>query len=292
MLLLATRDSWWMTQCEAALLAEGVELRWIAAPLGDALLLEVPDHDAERAVSSLSELLGEELRRRAEPPLGRLEPLLLQPAFAFAVGFALLTLAFFWVTGPTARGGEWQQQGAFVVERALRGEWWRLLTAATLHADVAHALGNAGFFLLLGWAAGERLGPGVAALTWLATAVAGFAATPIFSEATLSVGASGGLFGLLGAAGGHALRHWRSAELQRRGRLRAVGGAVLLLSFTASSPRASLAAHLVGFAAGWLLGLLAPRLPARAPLQAAAGLVCGALVAAAWWVGLEAGRGS
>jgi membrane associated rhomboid family serine protease len=285
MVLLGTRDSWWMAQCEAALLAEGVPLRWLAAASG-ASFLDVPASETMRAVVVLSSLHGEELSRRAErgrrrSPTG---PLLLQPAFATAIGLAALTLAFFWVTGPSASHSLWFERGAFLTRLAGSGEWWRFVTAATLHADNSHAVGNAGFFVVLGWAAAERLGGGVTTLAWLFTAAAGFVATVLFSDAAVTVGASGGLFGLLGAAAAHAVRHRRATQSRRRDRLRVLGGSVMLLAFTAFSPRANIAAHVGGFVAGLAFGAALPSVFSRRGVQVLAGAATAAIVATAWLV--------
>jgi membrane associated rhomboid family serine protease len=274
-----------MAQCEAALLAEGVPLRWLAAPSG-VTLLDVPASDAARAASVLSGLLGEELGRRAEraqrgPPVG---PLLLQPAFASALGLAALTLAFFWVTGSSASHSHWFERGAFATRLAVTGEWWRFVTAATLHADNSHAIGNAGFFVVLGWAAAERLGVGMAAAAWLITAVAGFMAGVIFSDAVVTVGASGGLYGLLGASAAHAVRHRRSSQSLGRDRLRIFGGAVMLLAFTAFSPRANIAAHVGGFAMGLVFGAALPKVATLWPAQVIAGTTTVVVVLVAWTV--------
>jgi membrane associated rhomboid family serine protease len=281
--LVSTRDSWWMTQCEAALLAEGIPVRWNRLPGQPDVMLDVPTSQVEQTSEVLSEMMGEELarQRRSAWPLAS-EPLLLQPAFAFAVCLAVVTLAFFWVTGPAAAHSPWHAQGALVSAWWWDGQWWRAITAATLHADTAHALGNASFFLVLGWAAAERLGAGMSLLIWLLTALVGFAASLLLSDVHVTVGASGGLFGLLGAAAGHAVRYRRYGEVLRRGLLRSLGGAVLLLAFTAFSPQANIEAHVGGFVSGLLFGLLVPQRPPAGVWQWAASGVAVVAVWAAW----------
>ncbi len=283
--LVGTRDTWWMTQCEAALLAEGIPARWRRLPNQVEIMLDVPTSEAERTSVVLSEMMGEELARRPGPEVAAATgPLLLQPAFAFALCLAVVTLAFFWVTGPAAARGSWHTAGALVSAWFWQGEWWRTVTAATLHADAGHALGNAGFFLVLGWAAAERFGPGLSVLVWLLTALAGFAASLMLSDTALTVGASGGLFGLLGAASGHAVRHRQDGELLRRGLLRSLGGAVLLLAFTAFSPQANIEAHVGGFVAGLGIGLVMPRAALGRAWQLGAAVVGLVPVWAAWSV--------
>jgi membrane associated rhomboid family serine protease len=248
-------------------------------------MLDVPTSQVERTSEVLSEMMGEEIahQRRLPRPLSS-APLLLQPAFAFAVCLAVVTLAFFWVTGPAVAHSHWHTQGALVSAWWWDGQWWRAITAATLHANTAHAVGNASFFLVLAWAAAERLGVGISLLTWLLTALVGFAASLLLSDADVTVGASGGLFGLLGAAAGHAVRHRRYGEVLRRGLLRSFGGAILLLAFTAFSPQANIEAHVGGFLAGLLVGLLVPRRPPARLWQMAAAVAAVVPVWAAWIV--------
>ncbi|MBI5511199.1 MAG: rhomboid family intramembrane serine protease [Deltaproteobacteria bacterium] len=272
-----------MTQCEAVLLAEGIPSRWTPIPGTSAAHLDVPTSDLERAARALSEVLGEELRRReARSPVGAHVALLLQPPLALAVGLTMLTLVFFAITSGSGAARDWAGRGALDIERLVAGDWWRLITAATLHADLMHAASNASFFLVLAWGAAERFGTGVTLGVWLLTAVVGFVVGVALSDAWVTVGASGGLFGLLGAAAGHAVRYRDTAGLVGRERLRAFAGGVLLLAFTAFSPRANIHAHVGGFVAGLALGALLPAAPLKPALQLVAALVSGGLIFVAW----------
>ena len=285
--MLASRDTWWMAQAEAALSAEGIPSRWLSPwekGGNGALLLDVPASEAVRACELLSEQLGDELadRQKATAPKAWV-PLLLQPDFAFALCLALLLVAFYVVSGGSATGSVLFRRGALDTSSFHAGEWWRLVTAATLHADLEHIGSNAVFLLLLAWAASERFGAGVTLWMFVFTAVAGFVVSVVFSDATLTVGASGGLFGLLGASGGHGFRGRRDVAFPWRERLRVGGAAVLLLAFTAFSPEANIPAHVGGFAAGLVAGLLAPAGRRPGALVQATGAVLGVgLVAAAW----------
>jgi membrane associated rhomboid family serine protease len=291
--MLASRDTWWMAQAEAVLSAEGIPSRWVSPwekSANGALLLDVPASEAVRACELLSEQLGDELvtRQQATAPRAWV-PLLLQPDFAFALCLALLLVAFFVVSGGTAAGSVLFRRGALDTSSFHAGEWWRLVTAATLHADLEHIGSNAVFLLLLAWAASERFGAGVTLGLFVLTAMAGFVVSLVFSDATLTVGASGGLFGLLGASGGHGFRARRDVAFPWRERLRVGGAAVLLLAFTAFSPEANIPAHLGGFVAGLIGGLFGPvgRRPGTAWQVAGAAVGIG-LVAAAWASALTA----
>jgi membrane associated rhomboid family serine protease len=262
-----------------------VESHWSPSEDGSAALLDVATSDSEHVAELLAEQLGEELRRPAVPTTDR-RPLLLQPPFALALSAAVLMVTFFWVTGPFDLGVGWFRQGALITRAALAGEWWRLVTAATLHSNSGHVLGNAAFLTLLGWAVAERLGGGVMLTLAVATAVVGFVASLLFSDATVTVGASGGMFGLLGAAAGHGLREARSvrtAHLHRRQQIfRVLGAAVMLLGFTAFSREANIPAHLGGFVSGLVFGLVLPRAPLGRWAQLAAGISAGAVLLGAW----------
>lgn len=286
--VLATRDTWFITQVEAALQSQGIEPRWVTPWQAEArgvLMLDVAVSELERASDILSEQLGEEIKkRRARRPPRKWVPLLLQPAFAAALCLALLFIVFYLYAGGASEDpSPLFRRGALVTRRFWAGEWWRLVTAATLHADAPHVVGNAGFLLVLGWAANERFGSGVSLALWLVTAVCGFVAGLLFGDADLTVGASGGLFGLLGASGGHALKSIGKVEFPRRERLRAIGAAVALLAFTAFSPESNIAAHVGGFASGVALGAALPARGAAAPrLQLALALASGSTLVVAW----------
>ncbi|MEO1173731.1 MAG: rhomboid family intramembrane serine protease [Myxococcota bacterium] len=284
--ILATRDRWWMSQCDAFLLAEGIEGRWVVSEDRRAMVLDVPTSDGDRVATGLAALLAEErgrlAERRARARLGKLPPLLLQPAFIFGLGFAFLMVVVFLLTGTSAMRSHWFLAGRLERGAFLGGEWWRAVTAATLHSDVPHIAGNSGFLWILGWATAERVGSGMAALGWLLTAIAGFLVSLAFTDVMLTVGASGGLFGFLGIASVNAYRVRDRGDLARRQQLRTLGSGVLLLAFTAFSPGSNIAAHVAGFVAGGLFALLIPSRPVSVGAQLCAGAFTAALVWVCW----------
>src|SRR4051812_48653252 len=54
---------------------------------------------------------------------------------------AAALLAFFVVTGDRSTS-DWFARGSSDASRVVAGEWWRVVTALTLHADLAHVLSN------------------------------------------------------------------------------------------------------------------------------------------------------
>ncbi|MEZ4380200.1 MAG: rhomboid family intramembrane serine protease [Nannocystaceae bacterium] len=81
----------------------------------------------------------------------------------------------------------------------LKGQWWRLATAALLHGSWLHLLLN----LSALWSIGEWLEPALGsrrtALLFLVSALGGSLASLAWCEAPVVVGASGGILGLAGA---------------------------------------------------------------------------------------------
>lgn len=193
----------------------------------------------------------------------------------------------------------------FVVEAAGRGDlramgrmdnlalrswdWWRPLTAVTLHADLGHLAGNCGIgFLFLGLAMGA-FGPGVGLLASYLAGVAGFLAGVFLMPDTYrSVGASGmvlGALGLLTAQWVLLLRHGLTPrQLAARG---VVSGCLLLILLGLNpSGNTDIVAHAAGFVAGLGLGAGLAFLPSRwvrsAWLNLAAGTLFAALILIAW----------
>ena len=98
--------------------------------------------------------------------------------------------------------------GAKVNELIAQGEFWRLLTATVLHADILHLLFNLYALIALGYNVERYFGHGRFLLIYLISGLwgsfASFATSP-----EISVGASGAVFGLAGAT---AVYFWRYRE--------------------------------------------------------------------------------
>jgi membrane associated rhomboid family serine protease len=143
------------------------------------------------------------------------------------------------------------------------GEWWRLLTATTLHADLTHLTANlATGALLLGFAMGAY-GAGAALGAILFAGVIGNVGTLfLIGPPHLSLGASGAVMGALGLLSVHTLA---TPAKNRPARLlgRSVMGGALLLVLLGLNPQSDVLAHVGGFAGGCLAGALLSLPPAR-----------------------------
>jgi rhomboid protease GluP len=78
------------------------------------------------------------------------------------------------------------------------GQWWRLLTSTFLHGGLMHLLANMYGLLFVGIFLEPLLGKSKYALAYLTTGILASVASIWWYDATVSVGASGAIFGLYG----------------------------------------------------------------------------------------------
>jgi rhomboid protease GluP len=133
------------------------------------------------------------------------------------------------------------------------GEWWTLLTAIYLHGGLLHIFFNVLWIRQLGPAVEELYGPARLVIIFTAAGAFGFVASNLLSPWP-SVGASGSIFGLLGAL---------VAFGQKRGGtfgamvLRQYGQwALVLFVLGFLMPGVNNIAHAGGFVGGFAVGLL------------------------------------
>lgn len=180
------------------------------------------------------------------------------------------------------RGSHWVERGSADAARIVSGEWWRAATALTLHADAAHATGNAVALGVLLAALSRRLGPALAAWIALAAGIAGNVATALVTRSGhISVGASTAVFGALGTLS--------ALQVPERRAWLTLGAGVALLGLLGTGERADLFAHLFGFIFGVVEGLAlrAATPPRRSLLQPAVALVSLVPIALSWWWALR-----
>jgi membrane associated rhomboid family serine protease len=161
------------------------------------------------------------------------------------------------------------------------GEWWRLLSSIFLHAGVIHLALNGYVLWIFGEAIEREIGRISTLAVFLVTGVfAGATSFAFASQFTVAVGASGAIFGLVGAF--VAYNYLRRSHVLAQARLRsAVSMLIINLIIGFSIPAIDWRAHLGGLVAGLVAGFAVdPSRPAAIRrVAAAAGLV--ALVVAA-----------
>ena len=89
--------------------------------------------------------------------------------------------------------------GALARERVAAGEYWRLLTAPWLHGGTEHLIGNGIALYILGMVCEAAFGPVQFIALYVLSGLAGSIVSVLVSAGP-SVGASGAIFGLQGAA--------------------------------------------------------------------------------------------
>jgi membrane associated rhomboid family serine protease len=166
------------------------------------------------------------------------------------------------------------------------GEWWRPLTALSLHADAGHLLGNAAFGSFFGYTVARYLGNGFGWLAIVASGAFGNLVNGLVRGSDhRSIGASTAVFAALGLLSAYCWRRGFPAAATRRERLAPVVAGIGLLAFTgAGGVNTDLGAHLFGFASGFGTGLLIARfgVPSGRRQQLFAGLAAIGLFSAGW----------
>src|SRR6266566_794940 len=138
--------------------------------------LIVAARDAEAAREALDAYDRENIADTADVGADAVAPV--RGAAVVGVAVGLLLVGFFAVTGTRASHSTWFERGGADAERIVAGEWWRTVTALTLHADAPHVIGNAGASVVLVGAVSHQLGPGVGLFGLLLGGALGLAAAP------------------------------------------------------------------------------------------------------------------
>jgi len=168
-----------------------------------------------------------------------------------------INVAFYLVEVATGSGGLGANGSPLLIDLGLfgpyvaEGEWYRLLTSGFLHASLFHIAFNmfALYFL------GRLLEPGIGTPRFLAlyfaSLFAGSLGAVLLNPDALTIGASGAVFGVFGAA--FVIARSRGVDA-----LASSIGLILVLNLviTFGSPRISIGGHLGGLVAGVLCALV------------------------------------
>jgi rhomboid protease GluP len=278
---------------EFGLVLDAKGLPYARGPLGEVWVLWVSPGAADMAREELTRYAAERSERREPRPL--FVPFAGSSYGAAGYAFVLILVAY--CAGAGLFGVNWLDAGGLDSRVGGASEWWRSLTALTLHLDQEHLMGNLLFGVGIGVLAGRVFGPGVA---WLSVVLAGamgnyldMVMSPSWHRA---VGASTAVFAALGLLAGFGWGQ-RLSRRARPGRDRLYrwaplfAGVFLLALLGAGNEHVDVLGHLLGFASGTVLGWIFARagVPrSRRPVwQAAAAAVTLGLLGVAWFAALH-----
>ena len=147
------------------------------------------------------------------------------------------------------------------------GEYWRLFTAMFLHAGIPHLAFNCLALFIFGPQVERAYGRSSFTVIYILSGLSGSVASYLLNSISIGVGASGAIFGVIGALAAFLLVQRRVfGEMSRR----TLYGLALMLGinlvYGLVTPGIDNWAHLGGLAAGLVLGwALAPKLHLVAP---------------------------
>ena len=180
-------------------------------------------------------------------------------------------------TGGGIGGSSLLQDGAVSRAEIADGEYWRLVTAGFLHAGFFHLLFNMLSLYILGGLLEPAVGKLRFGLIYFVSLLAGSFGALMLEPDAPTVGASGAIFGLMGAT---------AVVMRNRGMSIMESGLgiwiVLNLVITFSVPNISVGGHIGGLIGGALTAFVLVELGDRVHVpEGVLALVCGALGAAA-----------
>jgi len=254
-------------------------MRTFSREEGGGHTVQVQPWFSDRAVEEI------QLYLRENAPDGRLIVLPdLRPVSGMEPTVAVMTcmVLFFWAYSRTYPAFAlypklWLDLGSAEASRILSGEWWRVFTALTLHADSAHVMGNALIGGVFVWLVSRRLGSGLAwSLTiWgggignLLNSLALAAPHNAIGFSTASFAAAGVLAAIAPFGVGGGIHGFGTGSLARRiyrficSALVPVGAGLGLLAMLGAGEDTDLGAHLFGFLSGLGLGTVTGLLSTR-----------------------------
>lgn len=209
--------------------------------------------DAERARAELEAYAEERaVREEAEivpsAPRGR--------GWIGAVSYAVVLAGLTALQQNDIFSAEWLAAGRNNAGLTRDGELWRVVTALTLHADLAHLVSNLLMGGLIGLFVGQVMGSG---LGWLCILLCGAAgnllSVVIRPPGYSSIGASTAVFAALGILAGHTWTSRRRLGATTLAKLAPIVGGVILLGYLGTGgERTDVLSHMTGFLCGLLLG--------------------------------------
>lgn len=233
--------------------SRGINSQIVQTEEGYALVVE--SEHATQAQVEMASYVDENIINAPTPSNTQPKPLKYIPAL---VAYVLILSLVSTAAGFGLFGIDWYVQGRVDAGQIYSGEWWRLITALTLHANDQHLLSNIAFGLLFLLYFARYVGYGMAGLATLVAGLMGNAINVYMHGSThFSIGASTAVFAVLGLLSGYVWKMKYFSQATWPKRLGPIFGGIVLLAFTGTSgENTDIGAHLWGFASGLVVGWL------------------------------------
>lgn len=235
-----------------SLVLSAVNISHTIVPQDGLFTICVAAEDTELAEYHLSSYAQESLEWPPQPLDLEEHTSSVQPPTLIVIGALII---FYGVTGPWDTSSTWFSSGAGNADAILNGkEWYRLVTALTLHADLTHLLGNCliGGFLLHFFCRLVGSGFGIAAILIAAT-LGNWVNVILRGGQHIFVGFSTAVFATIGMLVILSYHH-RKNQSRFYLLLPFMAGIALLAMLGSSGERTDLGAHLFGLLCGLALG--------------------------------------
>ena len=133
-----------------------------------------------------------------------------------------------------------------------QGHVYQLLTSIFVHVDLLHLLSNCLFLLVFGLKAEERLISWQYYFVFIISGLMGGILSFVYGPISISAGASGAIFGLLGANLTLMYQHERTKSIWGY----VASGVIFYLIMSFGSPNVNLFAHAIGLITGAIIPLI------------------------------------
>jgi len=221
---------------------------------GNGFELFVENGNADHARSELTSYFQENRNWPPKAPTtDDFKPFFHPPSLLLMAGL----MFFYSVTGPWDQKSIWFLSGAGETTAILNHfQWWRLVTALTLHADIVHVTGNCLLGAILIHFFCQMTGNGLGLFSLLVSAAGGnlvnsYVKGPGYSFVGFSTAAFAAI-GMLAMLSYHEKKHLRTYHFL----MPFMAGAALLAMLGSSGERTDLGAHFFGLGCGLFTGWL------------------------------------
>lgn len=262
------------------LASQGIEA--VIARENDAWVLVVSPHEYDRAIKALQQYQKENRGWKWQHTLPGTGLFFHWGSLLWALAMGVI---YYWsmVLYPHMKFA-----GAVDSQLIRDGQWWRLFTAVTLHADPSHLMANVTTGIILIGFAMARFGPGPALLgTYIAGVLGNVAGLYFYRDEHRSLGASGMVMAALGMLAVQSFSLWHKDHSFRQLLARAFGAALLILVLLGTSPESDVVAHVGGFCVGAVFGYALSWIDRKRLENFSVNFACIVLtmlmVALAWW---------